>query len=250
MELIGHRGGAALAPENTLAAIRAGLAAGADGVEVDARTTADGAIVLMHDRELGRTTNGNGPVSSATLEQVRALDAGYRFSPDGAFPARGAYVRVPTLDEALAAVPVDRLLIVEAKGTPWEDDHDPSEPLARALAARLAAEPPRRLCVSSFNPAALEIVGARCPGVRTAVLTARGFDAGSNLAAAIAGGHDECHVPAELVNPAFVADAHAVGKRVFAWTVDDPMQLRSFLEWGVDAAICDDPGAARRAITP
>jgi glycerophosphoryl diester phosphodiesterase len=229
VELIGHRGGVSLGPENTIAAIEGALSAGADGVEVDVRISADGAIVLMHDPDVARTTGGTGRVADLALETLRALG-------------------VPTLEEALAAVPTDRLLIVELKGHPWEAGYDPSEPAARAVAAKLAAGHGRRVVVSSFNPVALHVVREDVPFVPTAVLTTAAFDLASNLAGAIDGGHAECHVPAQILEESFVVEAHRSGKRVVAWTVDDPERLRTFAGWGVDGVITDDPGAAGRAL--
>ena len=107
MEVIAHRGGAALAPENSLEAIRASFAAGADGVEVDVRLSADGVVVVMHDGDVSRTTRGSGLVTDLTADELSSLG-------------------VPTLKEVLELVPVDRLLIVEVKGTPWEAGHDPN----------------------------------------------------------------------------------------------------------------------------
>jgi glycerophosphoryl diester phosphodiesterase len=90
-----HRGFSADAPENTIASLEAALAAGADVAEVDLRMTRDGHLVLMHDRSVDRTTDGEGWVSELTLDEVRRLDAGSWFGP--AF----AGVRVPTLEEVL-----------------------------------------------------------------------------------------------------------------------------------------------------
>jgi glycerophosphoryl diester phosphodiesterase len=229
MEVIGHRGGAALAPENTLAAIRAGLDAGADGVEIDVRLTADGVAVLLHDPDVARTTSGTGRVGDLSSEEVRALG-------------------IPTLEEVLAAVPVDRSLIVEVKGTPWDPGHDPTEPAARVVAATLAAEPARHLVVSSFNPLALAVVRAISPQLRTAVLTGSAFDLASNLAAAVVGDNEECHVPAEILEPAFVQTAHDAARRVVAWTVNDPEVVLRCADWGVDGVITDDPRMARDAL--
>lgn len=229
MEVIGHRGGAALARENTLEALRAGLGAGADGVEVDVRLTVDGVAVLMHDADVSRTTSGTGRVAELLAEVVRSLG-------------------VPTLDEVLDAVPAERILILEVKGTPWDPGHDPAEPVARAVAARLAVGPPRRVVVSSFNPLALAVVRAVAPQLRTAVLTGAAFDLGSNLAGAIEGGNEECHVPAELVEPWFVDRAHEAGRRVVAWTVDEPGSVRALAAWGVDAVISNDPRTALSAL--
>ncbi|MGH2784594.1 MAG: glycerophosphodiester phosphodiesterase [Actinomycetota bacterium] len=229
MEVIGHRGGAAIAAENTIAAIRAGLEAGADGVEVDVRLSADGVAVLMHDPDVDRTTSGSGRVADLSAAALRELG-------------------VPSLDEALLAVPRDRLIVVEVKGTPWDPGHDPSEPAALLVGARLGAEGDRRVIVSSFNPFALAAVRAVAPGVRTGVLTSPAFALDSNLSAAVQGGNEECHVPAEILDQAFVERAHADGRRVVAWTVNDPDDVRTFEGWGVDGVITDDPRAAIAAL--
>lgn len=96
MQVIGHRGASAEAPENTMAAFTRALELGADGFEFDVQLTSDGHPVVIHDAMLERTTNGTGPVFEATLEEIRRLDAGSWFDP--AF----ANSRVPRLDEVLA----------------------------------------------------------------------------------------------------------------------------------------------------
>ena len=94
-----HRGGAGLFPENTLFAFEGALELGATALELDVRATRDGELVVLHDPTVDRTTNGTGPVSSFTLEQLKRLDAGYRFEVRGEFPFRGREVRIPTFDE-------------------------------------------------------------------------------------------------------------------------------------------------------
>src|SRR5579871_7007541 len=93
--VLGHRGGRALAPENTLAAFRNAIKLGIDYVEVDVRATKDGHLVIMHDRTVDRTTNGTGAVKDLDFAAIRALDAGIKFDP------RYAGEKVPTLDEVL-----------------------------------------------------------------------------------------------------------------------------------------------------
>ena len=229
MEVIGHRGGAALAPENSLEAIRAGLTAGADGVEIDVRLSADGVVVLMHDADVSRTTSGSGRVTDLTANELAKLG-------------------VPTLNEVLGLVPVDRRLIVEVKGTPWEAGHDPNEPVAHELARILASIPPRRVVVSSFNPIALAILRERAPNVVTGVLTPSAFDLRTNLAAVLEGGHAESHVPFEILEESFVAEVHANDRRVMAWTGNDAGEIRRCRDWGVDGVITDDPRAALAAL--
>src|SRR5690348_16209850 len=96
-----HRGGSALAPENTLVAYEKGLSYGADALELDIHPTCDGEIVVIHDDTLDRTTDGSGRVSGFTLDDLRQFDAGYRFTPDSGatYPYRGQGVRIPTLAE-------------------------------------------------------------------------------------------------------------------------------------------------------
>src|SRR5690606_4473246 len=106
--LIAHRGGAALAPENTLLAFERAIRWwGADILELDVQPTRDGEVVVLHDATLDRTTDGSGPVAHLPLARVRELDAGYRFSADDGrtFPFRGRGVTVPTLEEVLTAFP-------------------------------------------------------------------------------------------------------------------------------------------------
>src|SRR5215213_3619479 len=112
-----HRGGAGIAPENTLEAFREGLRVGAGVLELDVHTTADGHIVVMHDPAVDRTTQGTGPVREMTLAELKRLDAGYRFTRDegGTFPHRGEGIRIPTLEEVydeFTEVPIN----VEIKG--------------------------------------------------------------------------------------------------------------------------------------
>lgn len=229
MEVIGHRGAAALARENSLEAIRAALEAGADGVEVDVRLSSDGVAVLMHDADVSRTTSGSGRVADLTAAELTALG-------------------VPTLSDTLELVPVDRRFILEVKGTPWEAGHDPNEPVAHEVARVLASASARRVTVSSFNPIALAILRERAPGVSTGVLTPPAFDLRSNLAAVVDGGHAESHVPYEILEETYVAEVHELGRLVLAWTVNDPEEIRRCRDWGVDGVITDDPRTALAAL--
>lgn len=229
MEVIGHRGGGALARENTLDAIRECLAAGADGVEIDVRLSSDGVPVLMHDVDVDRTTDGSGRVDGLPAGELRSLG-------------------VSALEDVLGIVPVNRRLIIELKGTPWEAGHDASEPLARVVGELLTSRTASRLTVSSFNPIALAVFRSVAPDISTGVLTSPAFDLGSNLSAVIDGDHNECHVPAEVLDWAFVDRAHGAERLVVAWTVNDPETVRMLSDWGVDGVITDDPLMALAAL--
>src|ERR1022692_2335395 len=110
--VIAHRGEHRAHPENTLPAFQAAIDAGADFFELDVRTTSDGGLVLMHDRKVDRTTNGTGAVREMTFDQIRALDAGAKFSP------QFAGTKVPSLEEALARAPGKVGLFGDSKGIP------------------------------------------------------------------------------------------------------------------------------------
>ena len=106
-----HRGGSLLWPENTMLAFRGAVEMGYRYLETDLHATRDGALVLIHDDTLERTTNGSGPAWEHTLTELKLFDAGYHFSPDGGltYPYRGQGVTVPTLEEVMEAFPEVRL---------------------------------------------------------------------------------------------------------------------------------------------
>jgi Glycerophosphoryl diester phosphodiesterase family len=112
-----HRGGAKVVPEDTIEGFREGFATGGGVVECDVRASAEGAIVVIHDAVVDRTTDGTGPVAEKTVPELRRLDAGYRFSPDGGstFPWRARGVKIPTLEALYEAFP-DAPFNIEIKG--------------------------------------------------------------------------------------------------------------------------------------
>ncbi len=107
-----HRGGAAYAPENTLASFAEGLRRGADMLELDVHLARDGELVVIHDHDLARTTDGRGYVHHHTAAELQRLDAGSWFAP------RFAGERIPTLEEVIALVARQAYLTVEVKGLP------------------------------------------------------------------------------------------------------------------------------------
>ena len=239
-----HRGGAGLAPENTLVAFDTGLATGADGIELDVRLSLDGVAVIMHDPTVNRTTDATGPVDAWTAVELAGLDAGYHFARDGAHPFRGRGIGVPSLREVL-----DRhratSLIIELKSA------DPR--LARAVVDEIsAAGALARVTVGSFQKGALDAVRALDPAIRTG---ADMDDVRNGLDASPAGGFqgkrafDALQVPEiyaglRIVTPEFIARAHDAGIAVMVWTVNHEDDMRRLLEWGVDGLITDRPDLA------
>ena len=113
-----HRGGCALGPENTLAAFDLGIAAGADGLELDVHLSADGVLVVHHDDLLDRTTNATGPLAALTAAELARVDAGCRFVGTGDFPFRSQGVSIPTLRDVLRRYPDVRMIIEMIVDTP------------------------------------------------------------------------------------------------------------------------------------
>lgn len=244
---IGHRGGGAAAPENTLPAIRHAVEVGADAVEIDVRATRDGRIVLLHDPTVDRTTDGSGEVAAMDLEELRRLDAGHAFTPDRgrSHPFRGEGVGIPTLEEAVEAA--DGLpVVVEVK------DARAGELLAGWLEGAPATS---RILVGGFERSAVERAAQRarwrCAGereIRRYVLAGK-----IGLAGPFAPDADAVMVPERrglirIVTRRFVRRAHSDGLGVHVWTVNRPDRMRALLDLGVDGLISDAPGRARRIL--
>ncbi len=242
-----HQGGARLWPPNTVLAFRGAAALGADVIDTDLRTTRDGALVLIHDARVERTTDGAGAVADLTLAELKRLDAGYRFSPDGGntTPWRGKGVTVPTLDEALAALPGLRFGIEMKDGEPAV--------IGPALCAALRRRGmQRQALVSSFAQDRLDAFRAACPEVATSASAAeaRNFFLlhALGLAELASPAFQSLQIPLRfgaltLVSAGLVADAHARGLAVQVWTISDPAQMRSLIALGVDGINTDAPDA-------
>jgi glycerophosphoryl diester phosphodiesterase len=230
--IFGHRGARAHAPENTLLAFELAFALGADAIECDIQLTADGALVVIHDGTLDRTTNGRGPVVEADLAGLRALDAG-----------RGQ--RIPLLAEVLD-------LCRRAGGQVNLEVKAETEAVALVTAAALAdslaglAHAHRQLIVvSSFELAAIAEIKRRLPWLRVATLHGgRRWRRVDPLAPAHALGAEAVHLQTSLAAPDLIERAGGLGLGVRVWTANQPAQLRQFLRWGVDGIFTDYPERA------
>lgn len=235
--IIAHRGASAHAPENTLAAFKLALEQGADGVELDAKLTSDGQIVVIHDQTVDRTTGAHGVVRTMTLAQLKALDAGSFFAP--AFAGEP----IPTLEEVFLAVGAQTLINVEI--TNYTSVWDALPDRICDLVMRLGLQ--EHIIFSSFHPLNLMRVKRRLPDVPVAILTEPG--AAGRL---LRGGLGRLVAP-EFVHPHYsdvdeetLARDHRRGRRVNAWTVDQPEDIRRLLRIGIDGIITDDPRLARQ----
>jgi glycerophosphoryl diester phosphodiesterase len=231
-----HRGGAHLAPENTMEAFRNAYRLGCRFMETDCHVTRDGRVVLFHDDTLDRTTDGTGPVSARTLAELETLDAGQGFG--GRF--RGA--RIPTL-EALAALAPDVRINVEIK-------HRTRAAVEVVLdeISRLGLE--ERILVASEDHETMTVIREISRG-SLATSASKSEIVRFVIAAKIGRVRpvefDALQVPVthkhiRIVDRAFVQAAHACGVQVHVWTVDDPPAIRDLVQhFDVDGIMSDRP---------
>lgn len=227
MLVIGHRGASHAYPENTLDAFQHAVDQGADGVELDVRRTADGALAVSHDDTLADGT--------VLVDTARA-----DLPP-----------HVAVLEEALDVCAPLGVVNIEIKNWPDDQDYDPSEQVAEAVVALLAARgelaSPRYL-VSSFHLPTIDRVHALAPGLRTAWLLGLLEDAPKVVEMAVRHGHVAINPHHAFVNDELVRSAHAAGLALNAWTCDDPDRIRWLAERGVDAVITNVPDVALHAL--
>lgn len=221
---IGHRGASRAFPENTLAAFRAACDSGADMCELDVQLSRDGAVVVIHDDTVDRTTNGRGEVSGLTLAELKSLDAG-----------RGE--RIPTLEEVFAATTGRCGLNIELKIAGVERQ------VAEIMRKYDATE---TSMVSSFDWSALEAMRTIAAEIRAGVLAEkkpeRMLEAASRL-------HAYAVNPRfDLATPDLCIAAHARGFKVLVWTVDQPEQMRALIEAGVDGIMTNYPDRMRSVL--
>jgi glycerophosphoryl diester phosphodiesterase len=227
---IAHRGAAGTRPELTRPAFERALELGVDMIELDVQLTRDGELVVLHDRQLGRTVAGSTPVRTHTLAELQGLDAGVWFAPTWA----GA--QVPSLDEVLALTAGRAELNVEIKSPP------PDWAATAAALLDLLARHDRLAgtIISSFDRGALDAVRARSAAARLGVLW-HTADLDPMWAAAEALGAVAVHPLWSLVDSELVATARAAGRQVIVWTVNDPDAIAALAELPVDGIISDFP---------
>jgi glycerophosphoryl diester phosphodiesterase len=245
---VAHRGASGAHPENTLAAIRGALALGVDSIELDVQRSRDGALVLIHDTDLTRTTNARelfprrGPwrVADFDYDELRCLDVGAW--KGRAFTGEG----IPTLQEAVELTGTTRSgLLLELKAPSLYPGIVTD--VVNALKAvpgyldRAVAE--RRLVVQSFDFAAMKAHKTRAPEVPVGLL---GSPARANLPA-LATWADQVNPHHWAVDRSYVADVQRHGMSCLAWTVNRAPAMRRALALGVDGVITNEP--ARLAAT-
>jgi len=223
--VIAHRGFSGMAPENTLVAFEQALELGCDAIECDVHCTADGHVVIMHDANVDRTTNGSGPISGMTLAELKQLDAGSW--KDAAYTGE----RVPTLAEALQLIGDRAVLIIEVKQAGIE----------QAMVDVVRAEGAlRRVFVFSFHHESVKRVRAIEPLIPCGWLTGGTQDPSDEAAAALV--DQVLTANASMLASHYKGVTEAVLRRVAlagltlcVWTLDEAEDLRTWVAAGADA---------------
>ncbi len=242
--VMAHRGGAGLWPENTMYAFERAVTMGVDVLEMDVHSTADGVLVVMHDSTVDRTTDGTGAVRDLTLAEVKALDAGYRWSSDDGktYPYRGGGITVPSLEEVFVAFPAQPMNVEIKQGEP-------------SIAAALCGMIRRfgmmdRVLVASFHDEVMVEFRQECPEVATSAsegeVIVLFFMSSTFLGAAYSPSAPSVQVPEyrsglHVLTQSLVDTAHSRNLQVHAWTINEVGDMRHFLDLGVDGIITDYP---------
>ena len=245
--VIAHQGGDGVWPGDTMFAFENAVRIGADVLEMDAHITKDGQIVLMHDEEVDRTTDGAGLIEDKTLDELKQLDAAYDWSidDDQTYPYRGQGIQVPTLDEVFEKFPQMRY-VIEIKLT--------KNPIAKPLCDLIRQHNMQdKVIIGSFHDEAMRSFRATCPEVATSaasdevrnyVLLGKvflwGFYAPHFQTIQPPWNPDES-LGIQIMTERFVRESHAKNIRVEPWTVNDPALMKQYIEWGVDGIITDRP---------
>jgi glycerophosphoryl diester phosphodiesterase len=236
---LGHKGWSAAAPENTLAAFRAAVSLGADGVEFDVQLSRDDQVVVIHDFAVDKTTDGHGRVRDLTLAELRKLDAGSWFAPTFA----GEHI--PTLDEVLDIVKAMKLINIELKERSLAGEGLGDKVVWAVQSRGLGPQ----VVISSFNPLAIRRVKQLNPRLRTGLLYA------ANLPLPLRRAWlrpivrpDALHPHHAMITAAYMRWARAHGYAVHTWTVDDPDEMRRLIALGVNSIITNQPDVLQQVL--
>tara|TARA_A100001011_G_scaffold379730_1_gene446127 strand:+ start:73 stop:978 length:906 start_codon:yes stop_codon:yes gene_type:complete len=241
---IAHRGGLGLSPENTITSFNRAIKEGADILELDIRSTSDSILVLLHDEAVDRTTDGKGRISELTLKEAKRLNAGYRWTENDSlsFPFRALNIKIPTFNEFLANFK-DYKLNIEIK----QHDNFIAKKLCESIKENQIED---NVVIGSFNDEVLDEFRYHCPDVATSpgrneIRTFYGF---SYVYL------DKFYSPKSDIYqlPDFFGSTHVLTEKfvnaikqknipIFVWTVNEPDEMKKFIEMGLDGIITDYP---------
>jgi glycerophosphoryl diester phosphodiesterase len=238
--IFAHRGASAHSPENTIASFTLAIRQGADALELDAKLTSDGHVVVFHDQSVDRVTSGSGLVKDMKLAALRELEAGSHFSP------KFTGEPIPTLDEVFQTVGNQTYINIELTNYTSLFDDLPNR--VAELVQRHNLE--KRVLFSSFNPIALRKIHRILPEIPLGIL-ARPARQGKTARGLLG----KLLVPYQALHPHFsdttihlVKQLHRTGRRVHVWTVNQVEEMKRLIELDIDGIFTDDPILARTVI--
>lgn len=235
--IFAHRGASAHAPENTLAAFEMALAEQADGIELDAKLSADGHVVVIHDMTIDRTTGAHGRVKDLSLADLRTLGAGSFLSDK--FQSE----RIPTLEEVFAAVGKRTFINVEL--TNYNSPRDHLVESVCMLVKKFGLQ--ERVMFSSFYALNLSKARSLLPEVPRGLLSLNGLlGAWARSFGFAFGRYQALHPHIKDTTHQQVQRVHRLKRRVNVWTVNAAEDMRRLFNWGVDGIFTDDPQLAVR----
>lgn len=234
-----HRGSSAHAPENTLASFKLAVEQQADFIELDAKITTDGKVVVIHDQTTDRTTGVKGTVTAMKLDELKALDAG------SFFDQRYAGEKIPTLDEVFEEV--GKRIYINVELTNYSTPKDRLVEEVASIVKRHEME--QRVIFSSFLMGNLRKIQGLLPEAPVGILCLSGFSGWPYRAGiGFSGSPKLIHPNLADVNEPYVKLEHHRGRRVHVWTVNSEKDLASMYRCGVDGVFCDDPVKARKVL--
>ena len=237
--ILAHRGDLAHAPENTLPSFSQAIQKGADGVELDAKLTRDGHVIVIHDSSVDRTTNGKGKVASLSLEEIRKLDAGKWFNE------KFAGTKVPLLEEVFETVNRDKLINIEL--TNYSTPRDGLTEKVCELIKRHNNQ--SQIIFSSFFASNLKKAALLSPEVPRGLLAMPGLiGLWARSFGFMFGDYQALHPHISSTSREQMQRAHRLKRRVHVWTANTPAEVNQLKEWGADGIITDDPETALRAL--
>jgi glycerophosphoryl diester phosphodiesterase len=237
--IFGHRGDNLYAPENTLPSFSQAIQKGADGIELDAKVTADGHVIVIHDGTVDRTTDGKGLVASLTLEAIRKLDAGSW--KDKKF----AGTKVPLLEEVFEMVGKDRLINIELTNY-----YAPPDNLVEKVCELIRRHNnASQILFSSFYVRNLKIASHIMPEIPRGLLALPGFlGLWARSFGFMFGDYQALHPHISNCSREQIQRAHRVKRRVHVWTANEPEDIRRLRDWDVDGIFTDDPETAVKTL--
>jgi glycerophosphoryl diester phosphodiesterase len=228
--IIGHRGAAGEAPENTLGSFKLAVEQGAEAVELDIHESADGELIVCHDSTVDRTTDGQGEIRLLTVRELKELDAGSWFDP------RFSAERLPALEEVFALVPADIIINVEVKC--------PYSPRLEVRLLELLAQYKRlqSVIVSSFDHKILVKLKLAQPALNIGLLYAANFQNHRLMADSAGVEVYSLHPNYHLLDDEDIAEAVQHGLQVYPYTMNAEADWAKFMAVNVSGIITDFPG--------